>query len=58
MEESPAGHVHIEMWQEKYGTQDQSVTLAAKQAKFISFVFKAATIRPQPSYRLAKTRRS
>ncbi len=38
----PPGTYTIEAWQEKYGTQDQSVMLAAKQAKFISFVFKAA----------------
>ena len=38
----PPGTYTIEAWQEKYGTQDQSVTLAAKQAKSISFVFKAA----------------
>ncbi len=38
----PPGTYTIEAWQEKYGTQDQSVTLAAKQAKSISFAFKAA----------------
>jgi len=38
----PPGTYTIEGWGEKYGTQDQSVTLAAKQAKSISFAFKAA----------------
>jgi len=38
----PPGTYTIEAWQEKYGTQDQSVTLAPKQAKSISFAFKAA----------------
>ena len=37
----PPGTYTIEAWQEKYGTQDQSVTLAAKEAKSISFTFKA-----------------
>lgn len=37
----PPGTYTIEAWQEKYGTQDQNVTLAAKQAKSISFTFKA-----------------
>jgi hypothetical protein len=37
----PPGTYTIEAWQEKYGTQDQSVTLAAKEAKSISFAFKA-----------------
>ncbi len=36
----PPGTYTIEAWQEKYGTQDQSVTLAAKQSKSISFAFK------------------
>jgi hypothetical protein len=38
----PPGTYTIEAWQEKYGTQDQTVTLAAKEAKSISFAFKAA----------------
>ena len=37
----PPGTYTIEAWQEKYGTQDQNVTLAPKQAKSISFTFKA-----------------
>lgn len=36
----PPGTYTIEAWQEKYGTQDQNVTLAAKEAKSISFTFK------------------
>jgi plastocyanin len=37
----PPGTYTIEAWQEKYGTQDQNVTVAAKEAKSISFTFKA-----------------
>ena len=37
----PPGTYAIEAWQEKYGTQDQSVTLGAKETKSISFVFKS-----------------
>jgi plastocyanin len=37
----PPGTYTIEAWQEKYGTQDQSVTLSAKEGKSISFAFKA-----------------
>jgi plastocyanin len=39
----PPGTYTIEAWQEKYGTQDQTVTLAAKETKALSFVFKAPT---------------
>jgi hypothetical protein len=38
----PAGTYTIEAWQEKYGTQDQTVTLGARETKSLSFVFKAA----------------
>jgi plastocyanin len=38
----PPGTYTIEAWQEKYGTQDQTVTLAAKGAKSISFAFRPA----------------
>ena len=38
----PPGTYTIEAWQEKYGRQDQSVTLVAKETKSISFTFKAA----------------
>ena len=37
----PAGTYTIEAWHEKLGTQTQSVTLAAKETKNISFAFKA-----------------
>ena len=37
----PPGTYTIEAWQEKYGTQDQTVTLGARESKTISFVFKA-----------------
>jgi hypothetical protein len=38
----PPGTYTIEAWQEKYGIQDQTVTLAPKEAKSLSFVFKAS----------------
>lgn len=37
----PPGTYTIEAWQEKYGSQDQEVTLAAKQTKTVDFTFKA-----------------
>jgi plastocyanin len=37
----PPGAYTIEAWQEYYGAQDESVTLASKETKSISFVFKA-----------------
>jgi hypothetical protein len=39
----PAGTYTIEAWHEKLGTQTESVTLAEKETKNISFVFKATT---------------
>lgn len=36
----PPGTYTIEAWQEKYGAQDETVTLGAKEAKIISFVFR------------------
>jgi len=39
----PPGTYTIEAWQEKYGTQDQTVTVGAKESKTISFVFNAAS---------------
>jgi hypothetical protein len=41
----PPGTYIIEAWQEKYGTLDQSVTLAPKESKFIQFTFKSAAPR-------------
>jgi hypothetical protein len=38
----PPGTYTIEAWQEKYGTQGQTVTLAAKGTKSISFAFRPA----------------
>ena len=38
----PAGTYTIEAWHEKLGTQEQKVTLAAKEAKEVTFTFKAA----------------
>jgi plastocyanin len=37
----PPGTYTIEAWQEKYGTQEQNVTLAAKETKTVNFSFKA-----------------
>jgi plastocyanin len=37
----PPGTYTIEAWQEKYGTQDQSVTLAARGIESVSFTFKS-----------------
>jgi Carboxypeptidase regulatory-like domain len=39
----PPGTYTIEAWQEKYGTQDQTVTIAPKESKQVSFAFKAAS---------------
>jgi hypothetical protein len=41
LKDLPAGTYTIEAWHEKLGTQTQSVTLAAKETKSISFTFKA-----------------
>jgi hypothetical protein len=38
----PPGTYTVEAWQEKYGTQDQTVTLAPKESKSIQFTFKSA----------------
>jgi plastocyanin len=38
----PPGTYTIEAWQEKYGVQDQSVTIGPKESKEVSFTFKAA----------------
>lgn len=39
----PPGTYTIEAWHEKLGTATQSVTVAAKDAKTVTFTFKAAT---------------
>ena len=36
----PPGDYTIEAWQEKYGTQDQKVTVGAKESKTVTFNFK------------------
>ncbi len=41
LKDLPAGTYTIEAWHEKLGTQTQSVTIAAKDTKNISFAFKA-----------------
>ena len=38
----PPGTYTIEVWQEKFGTQDQTVTVGAKESKTISFAFRAS----------------
>ena len=38
----PPGTYTIEAWQEKYGVQDQTVTLGAKESKALSFTFNTA----------------
>jgi hypothetical protein len=38
----PPGTYTIEAWQEKYGVQDQTVTIGSKESKAISFTFEAA----------------
>lgn len=38
----PPGTYTVEAWQEKYGTQDQTVTIGAKESKAVTFTFKAA----------------
>jgi hypothetical protein len=38
----PPGTYTIEAWHEHYNVQDQTVTIAAKESKSISFVFKSA----------------
>lgn len=37
----PPGTYTIEAWQERYGTEDQQVTIAAKESKTVDFSFKA-----------------
>jgi len=37
----PPGTYTIEAWQEKYGAQDQTVTIGPKESKAITFTFKA-----------------
>ena len=38
----PAGTYTIEAWHEKLGTQTESVTLAEKETKTITFAFKVS----------------
>ncbi len=42
LKDLPPGTYTIEAWHEKYGTTSQSVTIAPKEAKTISFTFKAS----------------
>jgi Carboxypeptidase regulatory-like domain len=39
----PPGTYTIEAWQEKYGMQDQRVTLAPRESKAVSFTFKSSS---------------
>lgn len=38
----PPGTYTIEAWQEKYGAQDQTVTIGPRESKAVSFTYKAA----------------
>jgi hypothetical protein len=38
----PPGTYTIEVWQERFGTQDQTVTIGPKESKAVSFTFHAA----------------
>jgi len=38
----PAGTYTLEFWQEKYGPQDQQVTVAPKDSKTVNYAFKAS----------------
>ena len=40
--ELPPGTYTVEIWHERFGTQTQQVTVAAKEAKDLSFTFKAS----------------
>lgn len=42
LKDLPPGTYTIEAWQEKYGAQDQTVTIGPKESKAITFTFKAA----------------
>ena len=42
LKDLPAGTYTIEAWHEKLGTQTQSVTIAAKESKDVTFTFKPA----------------
>jgi hypothetical protein len=37
----PPGTYTVEAWQERYGVQDQTVTIGAKESKTLSFEFKS-----------------
>lgn len=39
----PPGTYTIEAWQEKYGTQDETITVGPKESKAVSFTFKSGT---------------
>lgn len=43
LKDLPPGTYTIEAWQEKYGTQDQTVTIGAKESKTADFTFKAGS---------------
>src|SRR6266487_554647 len=43
LKDLPPGTYTIEAWHEKLGTQEQKVTLAAKESKEVTFTFKAAS---------------
>jgi plastocyanin len=45
----PPGTYTIEAWQEKYGTQDQTVTIGPKESKTVQFKFNAAAPAAPPA---------
>ena len=45
----PPGTYTIEAWQEKYGTQDQTVTIGPKDSKTVDFKFDASTPAAPPA---------
>src|SRR5271156_3195513 len=45
----PPGTYTVEAWQEKYGTQDQTVTIGPKESKTVEFKFNAAAPAAPPA---------
>ncbi|MFZ3216788.1 MAG: carboxypeptidase regulatory-like domain-containing protein [Candidatus Acidiferrales bacterium] len=49
LKDLPPGTYTIEAWQEKYGTQDQTVTIGPKESKSVDFKFNAAAPAAPPA---------
>ncbi len=47
IENLPPGTYTVEAWQEKYGIEDQTVTIAPKRAKQVSFTFNSTALASQ-----------